>query len=232
MGESGTILHWRFTRGESFDEVRDVFTQLRERLRENNVMLEGIIIHNCCKWKNMLSDAFPGVQIKLDLFHAVQRFLTQLPKRSRLTSEITKEYGLIFRPRHDLGEKRLHATPDPDTILRNIASFEHKWYAKTGKDGSPIVNDNAKKAIHNIKIHIKKGCTSSIPSGYSTSRNERLHRELNSIFKANRIGLELAHLRCSRLFFRTNNWDENMFNSRLCCPEKESKSALRSEYFG
>ena len=56
----------------------------------------------------------------------------------------------------------------------------------------------------------------------STSRNERLHRELNHILSTNRIGLELAFLRCSRIFFRMNNPSDDSLPSKLCCPSKDT----------
>lgn len=68
------FLHWKFTRGESFEEVRDIFIQLKERLQAR-----GVVIDNCCKWKSSLTAIFPDVDIRLDLFYAVQRFLKTVP---------------------------------------------------------------------------------------------------------------------------------------------------------
>ena len=88
IGEGGHILHWKFTRGESFEEVRDIFIQLKERLQARSV-----VIDNCCKWKSSLTAIFPDVDIRLDLFPAVQRFLKTIP----VGASIGKEYGLVFR---------------------------------------------------------------------------------------------------------------------------------------
>ena len=74
IGEGGHILHWKFKRGESFEEVRDIFIQLKERLQAR-----GVVIDNCCKWKSSLTAIFPDVDIRLDPFHAVQRFLKTIP---------------------------------------------------------------------------------------------------------------------------------------------------------
>ena len=74
IGEGGHILHWKFTRGESFEEVRDIFIQLKERLQAR-----GVVIDNCCKWKSSLTAISRDVDIGLDLFHAVQRFLKTIP---------------------------------------------------------------------------------------------------------------------------------------------------------
>ncbi len=45
----GKIVNWRFTRGESFNEVRGIFEELKRRYNELNADLEGIVIDNCCK---------------------------------------------------------------------------------------------------------------------------------------------------------------------------------------
>ncbi|CAH3164891.1 unnamed protein product, partial [Porites lobata] len=73
--EGGHILHWKFTRGESFEEVRDIFIQFKERLQTRGVKLRGVVIVSCCKWKSSLTAIFPDVDIRLDLFHALQRCL-------------------------------------------------------------------------------------------------------------------------------------------------------------
>ena len=75
LGDNGDVLHWRFTRGESFNEVSDIFKDLKQRYQSLERNLEGIVIDNCCKWRGMFSLVLPGVPVKLDLFHAVQRFL-------------------------------------------------------------------------------------------------------------------------------------------------------------
>ncbi len=41
--------------------------------------------------------------------------------------------------------------------------------------------------------HIDKGCLSGIKVGRGTSRNERLHRDLNKVFTGSRYGVELGH---------------------------------------
>jgi hypothetical protein len=80
MGENVEVLHWRFTRGESFEEVKEIFIDLKKRF---------------------------GVPVKLDLFHAVQRFTSALPMNIRKHCDISKEYGMIFRQLCDI-EKKIH----------------------------------------------------------------------------------------------------------------------------
>ena len=68
----------------------------------------------------MFSLVLPGVPVKLDLFHAVQRFLSALPRSIRVSSGIVKEYGMIFEDPSDLGDVRKKCTPDAYTIARNL----------------------------------------------------------------------------------------------------------------
>jgi len=72
LNEKGEVLQWQFTRSKNFNEVSAKSSDLKRCLRRQNTLLEGIIIDNCCKWKEGLERLFPGTPIKLDLFHAVQ----------------------------------------------------------------------------------------------------------------------------------------------------------------
>ena len=83
-------------------------------------------------------------------------------------------------------------------------------------EGEVVLNDNAMKAIENLKSHILKGCVLCILPRCPTSRNERLHREMNYILHSNKLGLDLAHVRCTRLFFKNNNKYRSSFGSELC----------------
>ena len=131
--------------------------------------------------------------------HTVQRFQRTLSSDVRLRSGISRAYGLVFRSGDYLGEKRLKATPDPDTILRNLESFEKKWLTKR-LNGKFIKNAEGKNAIQQLKVHINRGCLSVIPAHASTSGNECLHRRFNCAIRTNRISVEMALIHCSRLF--------------------------------
>lgn len=100
-GYRRSVIHWRFTRGESFEEARDLFIELRSRYNYKNILCQGIVIDNCCKWKGMLTGIFHNIQVKLDLFHAVQRFQRTLSSDVRFRSGICRAYGLVFRSADD-----------------------------------------------------------------------------------------------------------------------------------
>ena len=58
--------------------------------------------------------------------------------------------------------------------------------------------------ISNIRGHILKGCLSGIPARFSTSVNERLHKEMKKLLSKNRMGTQLAYAKFSRFFFKHN----------------------------
>lgn len=117
----------------------------------------------------------------------------------------------------------MKATLDPDTILRNLESFEKKW-ATRKLNGKLIINTEGNNAIQHLKVHINRGCLSGIPAHASISGNERLHRRLNYAIRTNRISVEMALICCSRLFFMVNNANEDMA-SLLSFPLRSSASS-------
>ena len=126
-------------------------------------MAKRIYTDTCCKWTSKLSEIFPGVPIKLDLFHAVQRFTSSIPKRKQYHAEISRDYSLVFRSSTDLGVARLANTPESSVLLENMDKFEKKWKEVKYSTGEAVLNTNAMKEIENIKVHIRKGCLSGIP---------------------------------------------------------------------
>ena len=83
---------------EKFSEVSDAFLQLANRFKEQGLkQLKGIYTDTCCcKWASKFVAIFPRVPIKLDLFHAVQRFTSSIPKRKQYHAEITLDYLSIL----------------------------------------------------------------------------------------------------------------------------------------
>lgn len=130
--------------------------------------LDMIIVDDCCSVCPSYSNVFPGTPVKLDLYHACQRFVKTLPKSNVFTQQISKSFGLIFRTNGDVGVNRTLATPSPKIIEANLQMFIKKWE----KHFSQASID----AITNLRKHILKGCCSYIPPGGGTQRNERLHK--------------------------------------------------------
>jgi hypothetical protein len=96
LNERGEIINWQFTKSEGFDEVKDTFLDIKERTKDNSLKL--ICIDNCCKWRSLLTDIFPDVSIKQDLFHAVQRFVKTLKKRDPVQRDVASDFSLSPGP--------------------------------------------------------------------------------------------------------------------------------------
>ncbi|XP_068687029.1 uncharacterized protein [Montipora foliosa] len=240
--EKGQPVHWKFTKTEQFEEVRNIFNQLAERFQTQGKTLSGIFTDTCCKWAGKLNDIFPGVPVKLDLFHAVQRFTSTIPKRAKYHAKILRAYALVFRDPKDLGEQRALETPEPEVLIDNLKKFQREWKDVTDGNGHLALNTNATREMKNIKVHILKGCLSGIPPGCGTNRNERLNKHLNDFLSSNKIGISLAYARCFRLFaelssmkkmtteyFTSYNWQNELGNEHHCDNNsKESKERLES----
>jgi hypothetical protein len=195
LNEIGRVMQWQFTSSDGFSEVRAMFESLRERFRKSGCQLSGIFVDNCCKWRESLNHIFEDVPVKLDLFHAVQRVVREVPKRITVSRDIANDFGVVFREKNDHGTRREQPTPKPKVILKNLEHFIEKWRdVKNDRDGSNILNTKAMHEIENLKKHIIKGCLSDIDVGCGTSRDERLHRDMNKIVSSTSIGAELAYV--------------------------------------
>ena len=98
LNENGEVLNWQFTKSEGFEEVKDMFQDIRLKFQSNPLKI--ICIDNCCKWKLLLNDIFPETMIKQDLFHAVQRFTKTLKKRTRFIVNLrmtTEKFSEILK---------------------------------------------------------------------------------------------------------------------------------------
>lgn len=60
------IISWQLTATTAFDEIKSLLEQLWE------TQISKVILDDCCKVKAQYRSVFPGIQVKLDLFHAVQ----------------------------------------------------------------------------------------------------------------------------------------------------------------
>ena len=143
-------------------------------------------------WRRKLTDCFgEDVLVKLDLFHAVKRLSNAMSKKHPLFFTCLQDFRLVFRATGDNGLHRTVETPKPDAITSNLENFVSKW-SSISFNGIPILNDPAMKEISNLRIHINRGCLSSIPTGFGTNRNENLHRSLNKRLSGHTLGVELA----------------------------------------
>lgn len=205
LNEKGQILKWQFTKTTKSEEVQEIFQELALRLKQQGKNIDAIYIDNCCQLREKLKEFFDddSLSVKLDLFHAINRFTSTISQRHPLKKRITREYRNIFRSPGDYGKKRHQATPGIDTLLQNLKSFKSRW-TKFRFKRSTVLNKKSLKALKNIEKHIRKGCLSDILPGCGTNKNERMHKKLKRLTKRNRIGLHLAYALFLRTFDQIN----------------------------
>ena len=80
LNENGQVLDWRFTRSTAFAEIEDLLLNLKHKLDARNSNISMIFVDDCCSVGPSYNRIFPSVPVKLDLFHACQRFVKTLPK--------------------------------------------------------------------------------------------------------------------------------------------------------
>ena len=147
------------------------------------------------------------MEVKLDLFHAVQRVVRELPDKKGIEClTFSKEFGLIFREDGDLEEKKTMPTPPAPVIKKNLKQFI-KRYERYLNSLNDAKRHKTEKEIRSLERHIDSGCLSGILPGHGTEANERLHSLLNwSMLRgANTVGAELAVAILALVFAFYNN---------------------------
>lgn len=89
LNEKGQVITWQLTKGTSFEMVRS--SLINVNLRSNNGQaIERFYIDNCCMCTKSLREVFgENLEVKLDLFHAVQNNKKNNKKRKgRIRIEI------------------------------------------------------------------------------------------------------------------------------------------------
>lgn len=170
LNENGEVVMWRLTKNTSFREIEYLLKEFKDRLFARKDSLRMVVVDDCCSIRASYKSIFPDVVVKLDLYHACQRFVKTLKKGLTKSQQLSKEFGLIFRGNGDTGAERGMETPDEETIESNLEMFLKKWEAQ--------LSDASMESIRNLRKHITKGCCSAIPAGVGTQRNERLHKSL------------------------------------------------------
>ena len=80
LNEHGQVAAWRLTRSTAFKEVEDLLKDLKICPDAKGQELHMIMVDDCCSSRPSYRKVFPAVPVKLDLFHACQRFV--VPKGS------------------------------------------------------------------------------------------------------------------------------------------------------
>ena len=187
MNEEGYIKAYQYTKGTALENVNELLIKIKQQGEP-----EFIYVDNCCSLRKQLLQIFPNTKVKLDLFHAVQRLVKTISKKHIFCSEFSKQIGLVFRGRNDIEEQRKESTSSPETILRNFENLIEEWKDVNYK-GWKIVNESFLREANNLKKHILNSCLSDISPGQGTNRNENLHKNLKSILKSKKMGIQTAN---------------------------------------
>lgn len=82
MNGKGQILGWQFTKGTSFEIITNLLQGIERRCDRNKQVVQTCFVDNCCTWRNKLQSIFTSnCLVKLDLFHAVPRVISEMPSR-------------------------------------------------------------------------------------------------------------------------------------------------------
>ena len=198
LNEYGQVVAWQLTKGTAFDKIKTLLTNLNARAKDR-AFTTNFYIDNCCAWRGKLKEVFgDNVEIKLDLFHAVQRTIKTIPKRGRKDSVVKmirrrmiNDFTMIFRDPSDNGPTRTMTTPSKRTILEQLDNFLFKWKKDTYSDEN-ILPRTAITEINNLRKHIERGCLSGIPPSCGSNRNEAMHKTLRKNISRQRLGIQLA----------------------------------------
>ena len=190
LNPTGKVLTWQLTKGTAFSQIGQLLTDLKHRASN----LKSVYIDDCCKLRTKIHSIFgQEIMVKLDLFHAVKRISTTLPKKHPLIHQCTQDLQLVFRKDGDTGKQRTESTPEPDVMSSKLEKFVSRWKDIEDGNGKKVFTPPTFEAVRKLREHISAGCLSNIPPGGGTNRNERLHHHLNSLFTRTKIGILLAY---------------------------------------
>ena len=148
---------WQLTKGTAFENVRDLLTNLKHRfdLQKNNAKL--CVIDNCCSQRRKIQEVFGSeMEVKLDLFHAVQRVVRCIPKQHPFAYHCCQAFRLVVQDPSDSRERRVLLTPSKQVILEKIAKFLNIWKDITYADQA-VLPAAAVKEIKKLEKHVNKG---------------------------------------------------------------------------
>ena len=207
MNGNGQVVAWQFTKGTSFELVRNLLDGLVRHSHKQNQTVATVYVDDCCKLRKKIQSVFGSdTRVKLDLFHTVQRITKTFFKKHPLYHQCLFSLRQVFREHGDSGQGRSTETPSKEILQQKLEDFSSKW------KGTPIWTQQTDAANRNLHKHIASGCLSEIAPGDGTNRNERFHRFLRSFFNKSKIGITLAYALMSVLI--------HAHNSSLCLKGK------------
>ena len=133
-----------------------------------------IVTDKCCfDCKAIQKVLGSETRVLLDIFHAINRIIKELPAPSRYKGfpcnleRIQQSVAWIFRQADDRVGVRKKLTPSRLFQMKALDSLILEIDALKGKQ--KLSSNNLTNAITNLKSHIEHGCTEYIPVGVVTS---------------------------------------------------------------
>lgn len=122
LNEMGQVVTYKLTKGTAISKVEDMLKNSKSRLDQQKASCDTIFVDDWGKSHSKLQQMFLKMSVKLDLFHAIQRVTSKVPKDRRhyLSSSFIDDFKMIFRADGDQGEIREADTPDEQTIASNL----------------------------------------------------------------------------------------------------------------
>lgn len=97
------VLGFEFVKSTAFSNIEHLLKECKENVDTN---VEIIMLDNCCSWRKKVTSLFKNTDVKLDLFHAVQRITKYIHMYYDYRTNILKDLRLVFRQVHDVEKER------------------------------------------------------------------------------------------------------------------------------
>lgn len=169
LTETGFVKGFQFTKGESFEDVRDLLSELAEE----NPEPEYLFVENCCSDKSALKKIFPNAKIKLNPFHAVKRLSQYMSEKHPFHSEAVKSVESVFCAKGDELEYRKLPTPSIDILSKNMQEII-KRLENVDSSRWKIMPFKVLDEFEKLSEHVHSGCLSDIPPVSGVEQNKEL----------------------------------------------------------
>ncbi|KAJ6497153.1 hypothetical protein C8R47DRAFT_1212691 [Mycena vitilis] len=193
----------RFCQSASPVEMYEVLTGLKKRCEELGVPFPQMFVaDNCCQIEKEVRRAIPDIQICLDVFHFMIRYLAAIingvnnPHRGEVAAAIR---NALLKNSASKGVLAKYWTKEEQE------SKMREMYDRFSRRGS--VWSAAAHAVHTAQLkHLQKGCLSRSNQDIASdgSRIESSHKGWNGLQRASASGLELQNALCHDFVHRRN----------------------------
>ncbi|KAJ7130666.1 hypothetical protein C8R46DRAFT_1236100 [Mycena filopes] len=203
LNEVNEIVAWRFCQSASPAELGELLMGLKRRCEELGIPFPVMItVDNCCQVARDILKVFPDIQICLDVYHFMMRYLAAVlngmnnSHRPALAADIRN--AILKRS----AEKDAPAQYWPRDEQESKICAVYDKYSQIGGVWSAAAH-----TVHAAQLkHLQKGCLSRVRQDIASdgSRIEGSHKGWNSIQRASASGLELQNALSHDFVLRRN----------------------------